>query len=417
MSIVAERNLFVNTSSVPNGDGRGVNINLPQGYADCGHNQRLKLTLTSFLMEKKFYNVNSTNNIFVLSYLSESSSDVNDIQSFPVDIAPGNYKSFGGLTAYGSGADGTTIDYWYDKDSLGFSLKTAIEKALGVEFDYGNKVWKDITDAPTEALLKVGQTPSRDANELVEVRHDMINGLYTIKITIPTTGVAWTVKVADALIKFFSFEFPTIPTGMAKRVSLTEALFVDTHELLGGCSVSQNIYPDTVDGWKAMPDMFKTTLTTGYIGTGFFQASLQTMEAVYVRTNVPSMNFQTASFDSGGSLYPFVISSDILAKIPVNEFGPLASSAQTFYPISTGTPPATEMVQYGLDNYCYGNHYIGFIDQGGNTWTMMLNTSHVASINIFLTDDKGRSIPWQSAGQQSCNEMYFTATLKVTVME
>ena len=66
MNVIAERNLFINTSSVPVGNGRDVSINLPQGYADCQANEQMRMTLSTFLMEKKFYDVNPTNNTFFL---------------------------------------------------------------------------------------------------------------------------------------------------------------------------------------------------------------------------------------------------------------------------------------------------------------------------------------------------------------
>ena len=107
-----------------------------------------------------------------------------------------------------------------------------------------------------------------------------------------------------------------------------------------------------------------------------------------------------------------------MAKIPVYA-GTVATAQETFYPQylppDGATPAELNNVQYGYSDQTFPAEYISFIDQGGHTFSMMLNTNHVSQIRMFLTDDKGRLLPYESKGQEDCNEMYFTATLKVTI--
>ena len=425
MNVIAERNLFINTSSVPVGNGRDVSINLPQGYADCQANEQMRMTLSTFLMEKKFYDVNPTNNTFFL-VANKINGTLADIISVPIIIDDGNYKSFGGQEVFGTGDTGTSTEKWYNNKGIGYQLLTKIETALGIEW---NGLGTGYVSIPAPKTTPIYTAPTGAGailtRNVVIVTHNSVNGLWTIAIN---AKALTPISGGNYNFNLYSFE---LPGGLASpnivgTITKGSYLFKDTHELLGGCSVNREIgLPSpavSVDELELLRSMFKRTTVVNdpdkATFEGYFQASLKTLEAVYVRTNLSSLNFQTASFDSGNNLYPFVISSDILAKIPVYA-GTVATAQETFYPQylppDGATPAELNNVQYGYSDQTFPAEYISFIDQGGHTFSMMLNTNHVSQIRMFLTDDKGRLLPYESKGQEDCNEMYFTATLKVTI--
>jgi hypothetical protein len=434
MNKVAERNLFVNTSTVIDGDGRNVTINLPQGYADCANNQEMKLSLTSFLMEKKFYNINDTNRRFFITAFDTSAGTFN-LQSRAIELDQGNYRSFGGRQYW---SDATTPYYGYDERGLGYNLKTKILEALGFRWlgnpTSGNPRYEQIGSAQ-DLLTGTPATTTGLEDDLVVVNFqsntqtysvivDMTSASFTALAPNPTLFPG-TPTTATFQIDFFSFELPSyqrIPGNIVDVIlgANNGWQFVDTHEIVGGCSVQSNLVTtaasaaDLSDTSGTIKKLFVPTRTAGSLQTqtfiGTFQAALRTIEAIYVRTNLPSSNFQTASFDTGGQLYPYVVKSDILAKIPMpNPMGQ--------YSVELKPTPQNAGPEFNA-NYDYQLpwEYISFVDSG-DIFSAMLNVKHVAQINLRLTDDKGRILPFESAEQQSCNELYFTATLKVTVYQ
>jgi hypothetical protein len=420
MNVIAERNLFINTSTVPTGSGRDVSINLPQGYADCAFGEQMRMTLSTFLMEKKFYDVNETNNTFFLVGTPVTGATLANMVSKAIVITPGNYKSFGGQQTYATTQlPPNATATWYNNRGIGYQLLTKIEAALGVE-------WSETAANYSYVAGGIYNAPGTTAGprNIVVITHDAVTGKW--KIIIDASRLA---TAATANYNFHLFSFEVNKGGNATIVdTITQGkgVFTDTHELLGGCSVSatNNLQsPAVYTDLSLLKTMFEVSSVSSDKATfeGYYQASLKTLEAVYVRTNLSSSNFQTASFDSGNDLYPFVISSDILAKIPVSDTTVTTASERYFplyIPADTG-PPATlaqtTNVQYGYDDCTFPAEYISFIDQGGHTFSMLLNTNHVSQIRMFLTDDKGRLLPWESDGQDKCNEMYFTATLKVSI--
>ena len=91
-TIVATRNLFVNTDNTLIGDCRDTTLSLPQGLLQCNEDQSMRLTLNSFAMRQSWYRLNKYNTTF---YIVATNSN-NVVVSGRVKIPEGNYTSFDG---------------------------------------------------------------------------------------------------------------------------------------------------------------------------------------------------------------------------------------------------------------------------------------------------------------------------------
>ena len=133
-----------------------------------------------------------------------------------------------------------------------------------------------------------------------------------------------------------------------------------------------------------------------------------TMENLYLRTSLNSMNFQSPGFDSGAQLN--IASSQVLAKIPigntvfagVNEVGKTAAGQ-------------IEVVgKYMTDKPGYTIYYT---DNGAHNYSIILNTKSTRQIRLFLTDKYGRLLPAVSKEQVHCGMLAFTASLRIDIFE
>jgi hypothetical protein len=128
---------------------------------------------------------------------------------------------------------------------------------------------------------------------------------------------------------------------------------------------------------------------------------LSTEENIYLRTNLNNTSFQTAGYDTGSNKYPEIVSSNILAKIPIQ-------SGIIDYQTSSGTPDEGAITQNK-------SNVIFYTDNGSNIYSMYLQTKNQGSIRLYLTDSYGRALAISSPEMLSCNGIYWTATLRVDV--
>ena len=135
--------------------------------------------------------------------------------------------------------------------------------------------------------------------------------------------------------------------------------------------------------------------------TGYWMASLSTDENIYLRTNLNNTSFQTASFDTGSQKYPEVVSSNILAKIPIGNF-PFSYQKDVITPTDGYESQAKSQVIYYTDN-------------GSHIFSMYLQTKQQGSLRLWITDSYGRPLSVASNEQVNCGGMYFTATIRVDV--
>ena len=153
--------------------------------------------------------------------------------------------------------------------------------------------------------------------------------------------------------------------------------FNDSCELLGGrpTKSSTNIKP-------------AFTTNGSSVFTGVYPASLYTLKAIHMRTNLQTHSYQTPNFDANrenSSLIP----SDIFAKIFVSHH-----EANVF-------TPEKGLIQYS--------------DNGANAFAIDLQNKTLPEITIRLTDDKGRELP-AAEHQHADGNLSYLATLKWTAI-
>jgi hypothetical protein len=364
MKVIQTKNFFVNSENPPpNSECRDVVISIPQGVISCNQNEHLRVTLGAFSMRQSFYTINKYNNVFYLVVLDKNTDAVSSVK---ITIPEGNYQAFDPqLTTI---LDLETVQAFV---ALGFALTTPPK-------------WN----------------------------YNILTGKLQLIVTTAGAGAG---TLADMkLVSFTIKDFTAAGGTLAQTITGNDKLgaFQDSHEILGGCRETRNIIPGAtpLDQFNNLKSLFSVTRTgaalpanpTSFSNSGYYEASLSTKENIYLRTDLQSNNVQTSGFDTGSSGYPFVVNSQILAKIP---FG----NQPSVFVKDTAAPPV---------NYYYQSGYnlINYIDNGNDLYSMRLSSKNITSLRLTLTDGLGRLIPEQSAEQISCSALYFTATIRIDVM-
>ena len=343
------RNLFISTESVTQGNSLDTTFFLPQGLMACDESQRMRLSLLSFSMRNNWYNINQYNNRFYIVAVDAAGAI---LASKLVTISRGNYVSYDNATTGLAAA-------------LEFSVDTAL-KAMGITTPAVSVVWDNVS-----GKLAMTYDTSEDPT-WISVKH-----------------VAFT-------INNYNSSSGSLVQDIIGTNSVTA--YQDVFEILGGCKNTR----DSVTDFSEFLDIFKTTFVGSVMtATGYWMASLSTDENIYLRTNLNNTSFQTAGFDTGSQKYPEVVSSNILAKIPIGN-SPFAYQRDVVTPTDGFESQAKSQVIYYSDN-------------GNNVFSMYLQTKQQGSIRLFLTDSYGRPISIASQEQLNCGGMYFTCTIRIDV--
>jgi hypothetical protein len=339
-------------------------MNLPQSLAACEPHQQMRLTLSSFTMRKNWYTINSGNRAF---YVVKKPAGAANVIANQILISVGNYESFS------------------DRD---YGLAAAIQTALQ----------RDIQNPPI-SLSAV------DAAKITCVYQYVSN---TFKIDFPGLDC-----------KIVCFTLPEYAIGKSPFLERIigyhfESAFTSTHELMGGCN--HDFIPKTVAG-KTDLEYWEELKSWGNIAgagtafeshTGRWAASLSTEEEIYLRCDQQMSNYQTAGFDAGAyDLYPFITSSQILAKIPMG----LPQVSEYTLSLDTATPPAIQE-RYITEK---SPPVITYLDNGDNLYSTRLASKNISQLRLFLTDSYGRKLPINQA-QLDCDASAFTATIKIDIL-
>ena len=366
--VVSTKNLFINSETVLVGNCRDVIMNLPQQFASCQEHQNLRLTLQTFSMRKNWYNINQGNNKFSVLGLQGAA-----MISEQIEIPIGNYQSY------------DDANYGICEAILGqlkAKLVTAPFSVPAADIANSTCTWDYITNRISIVL-------------------DLSNA---------AGGAISNVKLVTFTIS--DYNPSTVPTFISRIIGQDyQAAFQSNWQIMGGCNVDNqtvnlilNTATDTVN-LTALRGMY----STGATQTGFWRAELDTEENIFMRSDINTDAMMTSGFDANSSLYPYIVSSSILAKIPIQS----GLSADTYASaINTASPPVIQ------ENYMYqdAHQQIQYMDNGNNVYSVLLSQKHLSQLRIYLTDRYGMHIPI-SQEQLSCDGSPFTATIRVDVLE
>jgi len=371
MAIVETRNFFVNTEETLIGECRNVTINVPQSLLSCDETEYMRMTLNSFSMRKNWYNLNKYNTIFYV--VAQSSTGT--IVSAPIKITEGNYQSFSDATF---GFCKSVID------NLDPVLKVA---PFNITTPNTNCNWNPITNKLSISFDTTGAT----ANSLADVK--------LVTFTIPAYTPAGSSLVKSIIGNSFI------------------SAFQDNQEIMGGCN---HINQDTnsFDELTSLMSVVKSGVVANptFVFTGFYNATLSSEENLYLRTDLNSTSYQTSGFDTDAQLYPYVVNSQILAKIPI--MNPEFTYVQEYGKSFNVESPAA-LVGTSLGDYRYERPFqiIQYTDNGNNMYSILLLAKKLNNMRLFVTDSYGRLIPEISSQQINCDAMNFTASLRIDVFK
>ena len=372
--VVETRNLFIDTASTVAGESRSVIINLPQGVMNCKENQIMRLSLQTFSTYKNWYNVNQNNNQFYLL-----GQQVNgDIQSVKITLTPGEYQS------------------WSDPEvGMNRAIFDAVDTAL---------------KAPPFSIVAPATTITRnDLTKIQQIVFDAPNAAG------PTTFQAF---------KLVCFTLPNYRSTTAGLISNiigadSNSAFQDSNQILGGCPQTKQ---DGTATFATLTSLFNVTSVVGatdtkYTMRGYFPAQLTSTKNIYLRSNLNSTSFQTSGLDSAAGDFPYVVSSQILAKIPypIQRFADYTRTAIR----TTGTigGDAVDTLGNGETEAERPYEIIEWIDNGNNVYSQFLLAKKINTLQLSITDSLGRLLPAVSPEQVGCNQLNFTCTLRIDVME
>ena len=290
------RNIFINSEQYHQSNG-DVNLIFPGADFAVDKNEIMRLSLESFTMSRRFYNININNNTF---YIRDTRTPPDFSKC---EITPGDYT----VTTF-TGA-----------------LSTAINSGFGA----------------TGASVSISE----------ETRF----------ITIDMSAVTgWT-----AGHDFVCFQVPPgrVGTNPDNTVITETGAFNDSSEILGGIP--------TKDFDTIVPAFSETSGVFTYV----YPFSLESIEAIHLRTNLQTHSYQTPDF-LANSETSSLVPSPIFAKIPI---------------------PISQKIQYR--------------DSGSDAYAVDLQNKSLNNIILSLRDDKGRRLPIIE-NQYKNGNLSFLATLK-----
>ena len=335
------RNIFIDSETNTQQDQIQVSVNLIPNDFYCGPNEEMRITLTSFEMRTNWYNINQYNNVFYIFTPTSLGSASGTF--FQVQIQAGSYYDFLDNVYNPLVTSPTTIN----------GLSTAIQNALNL------------------AGIGTGNTCT----------YSPISRKFSIGLNIAGSGSNATMN-ANTYIVCFCIPFGLqsyVPTGVSPLY-----LFMDTNEILGGNCM--RTYTDA------------TVVPIGAMGTGVLDASSNTLtftspyvaqlnsqEALYLRTNLQSLNYSTYGF-AQSIFQNTVTNSGIFARIPL----------------------ANQL-------YSVPDPFVTYEDTNSN-FEIAIGNKQLDNITLFITDDKNRPIPNVAVGQVTAGLMSFKCSLKWQVV-
>jgi len=333
------RNIFIDSETNTVQDQIQVSVNLVPNDFYCTADEEMRLTLTSFEMRTNWYNINQYNNVFYVFTPTVAGGATGTF--YQVQIAAGSYYDFLD-TIYNPGvASPTTIN----------GLATAIQTALNAA---GIGSGNTCTYSPITRKFSIGLNISATGN----------NG------TITANSYMVCLSIPQGLATY-------IPTGVSPLYT-----FTDVNEILG--AKPMRTYPNAA----TVP---LNAFGTGTVASGIitfaspFVAQLNSQEALYIRTNLQTLNYSTYGF-AQTIFQNTVTGTQIMARIP-------------------------------LQNQLYNepDPFISYEDKN-DTFSVTVGNKQLDNITIYITDDKNRPIPNVGVGQVTNGMMSFKCSIKWEVV-
>lgn len=496
-TLIATRNLFVNTADPLIGECRDAQYNLPQGLLQCNEDQHMRLTLNSFSIRNSWYRVNEYNSVIYMTVKYSVDSKIRAVRLTAAGFT--GTPVFGNALSYGGGTKGAFRFYDAATQTMIFSL-TATTTPLPMP---GEAI--SVDPSGTVKTATVGDNPGsrvfgrrvaiprgnytsyenlcaeleQSLKDVVAVSNELFQGM-----AFPTGAVTWNTPVADASGTYvagnnddkitikasYPDPFPTDTGGVAypkgdlapelkfvcftinpyrpRTHSVINSMigpdsvinandgFQNAYELYGGCMVksdtdatyttgAQATVPSFDSQWDGLKSLFVSsqrptgnsdpTQIQSYIQSSSYNATLQTEENIYLRTNLHSSSYQTAGFDTGCNRFPAVVGSQILAKIPLNN--PQFAVTQNTSVGLDNADPAITTNYTGTTTYERPYEMVYFTDNGNNMYSILLDAKKVNNIRLFITDSFGRIWPAISQEQIDCGKLNFTCSLRIDVFQ
>lgn len=341
--IKLQRNIFIDSETNQNIDSTQVSVNLTPNDFCCGSNEEMRISLTSFEMRNNWYNINQYNNTFWL-FTPTTPTSVAGVYN-QIQITPSSYYDFiNSLYIQGSSVVPTVTNV------VSTGLSEAIQTAL------------------LASSIGTGHTCTYNPN--------------TRKLQIVlNTGVG---SIGISQYSYFvCFGVPpsaggTVPTGVSNVYT-----FSDTNEILGG---NNNIkFPTTSQPISALGSSVYNAGLNTLTSESPYVAQLNSIEAIYLRSNLQSLNYSTYAF-AQSVFQNSVTGSSIFARIPLlNQI------------------------------YNLNDPFLSFEDTN-DLFTIEIGNKQLDNITIYITDDKNRPLPLVGVGQVTSGMLSFKLSLKWEVV-
>ena len=215
-----------------------------------------------------------------------------------------------------------------------------------------------IQDALTTTIANVAEISA------VAVNHGATTRLFNVVFTMAPAHVNTQVEV-----RCFAIKGGLLPAGVS-----VQGGFNDSHELLGARPI------------RSTTDTFNSLLQPGALNTlvSTYPASLNTLDAIYLHINsIETGNFMSTGHESHAADSLRLIESSLFARIPFDD--------------STFTE-AHEVVQ--------------FEDNGGDMYQSLLSRKSLDTLDIRVTDARGRSLANVDPTQADSGLMAFRMVLR-----
>ena len=380
MTTIATRNLFIDTeiSQSASSTGQSFRLNVPPSSFSCKPNQIMKMTLTNWEMRKNWYEVNQTNNVF---WMKVTLSGVS--KYFPCVIPPGSYRAFGTTNT----APNTIVfnsAYSYANNDLCSAIAYAVQKTLASL--YTNSVITDSTGAANVYTAVTGYTANAwfSAAPTTTVAFNTVTRKFTITVPAPSTNYSINSLIFLQCKNGIPATHPMATfIGNFNSAVFGDPIFQDSYELLGAIPTRDT---DIAAGGvvTATNNNFNTNVfVSPYVG------QLNTLEAIYMRlVSASTNNFQSPGLDRNVANNYSLVPTNIFARIPL--------------------PAAV---------YDDSIELLSYSEQGGSTFSCLIDARQMQIFEFSFTDDKGRPIQEVLAGQAKSGNLSSKVTIKWEIIQ